>query len=111
MNDRPEDTASPLSRRAVLMAATGAGLAVGTPVLAAKTAPSGFGAPLVEVSVPTGALSAEQKAEMIQGINDVILGAMRQPPDPSRRLFVEIFETADSGFGVNGHVFVPRAQR
>jgi hypothetical protein len=35
---------------------------------------------------------------------------MKQPADPARRLFVQIFETAEGGFGVNGHVFVPRSK-
>ena len=45
---------------------------------------------------------------MIKGITDVVLGAMKQPADPAKRLFVQIFETAEGGFGVNGQVFVPR---
>jgi hypothetical protein len=45
---------------------------------------------------------------MIKGITDVMLGAIKLPPDPARRLFVEIIETADGGFGVNGQVFAPR---
>jgi len=36
-----------------------------------------------------------------------VLDALNLPPDPLRRLFVEVFETAESGFGVNGKVFVP----
>ena len=39
---------------------------------------------------------------MIKGITDVVLTAMKVPPDPARKLFVQIFETADGGFGVNG---------
>jgi hypothetical protein len=45
---------------------------------------------------------------MIKGITDVVLQATKQPPDPAKRLFVQIFETAEGGFGVNGQVFVPR---
>ena len=47
---------------------------------------------------------------MIRGITDVIRGAMKQPPDSTLGLFVQIFETAKSGFGVNGQVFVPRGR-
>ena len=47
---------------------------------------------------------------MIKGITDVVLGATKQPPDPAKRLFVQIFETAEGGFGVNGQVFVPRSR-
>jgi hypothetical protein len=28
----------------------------------------------------------------------------------AKRLFVQIFETAEGGFGVNGQVFVPRSR-
>jgi hypothetical protein len=35
---------------------------------------------------------------------------MRQPADPARRLFVQILETPEGGFGVNGKVVVPRAK-
>jgi hypothetical protein len=59
-------------------------------------------------AVPAGVLTLEQRSAMIKGITDVVLGAMKQPPDPAKRLFVQIFETAEGGFGVNGQVFVPR---
>jgi hypothetical protein len=45
---------------------------------------------------------------MIKRITDVVLSATKQPPDPAKRLFVQILETAESGFAVNGQVFVPR---
>jgi hypothetical protein len=44
---------------------------------------------------------------MIKGVTDVVLKAMKLT-DPSRKSFVQIIETADGGFGVNGQVFVPR---
>jgi hypothetical protein len=47
---------------------------------------------------------------MIKGVTDVVLKATKQPPDPARHSFVQIFETADGGFGVDGQVFVPRAK-
>ena len=50
----------------------------------------------------------EQRSAMIKGITDVVLQTTKQPPDPAKRLFVQIFETAEGGFGVNGQVFVPR---
>ena len=102
------------SRRAVLL--TGAAGVVATaaatdpPALADTTAPS-FGAPVVELTVPAGALTSEQKAAMIKGITTVLDGALNQTPDPSRRMFVEIIETAEGGFGVNGQVFVLPARR
>jgi hypothetical protein len=100
-----------LTRRTVLLTGTAAAAVVAGPVAAAGGGAAAFGAPLVELIVPAGALTAEQKASMIEGINDVVLGALKQPADPSRRLFVQIIETAEGGFGVNGKVFVPRTSR
>jgi phenylpyruvate tautomerase PptA (4-oxalocrotonate tautomerase family) len=97
------------SRRGMLASATAAMGALAAPTALAETAPGGnFGAPLVELYVPAGALTLEQRAAMIKGITDVLVDAMKLPPDPARRLFVEIIETAEGGFGVNGQVFVPR---
>jgi phenylpyruvate tautomerase PptA (4-oxalocrotonate tautomerase family) len=108
---------SGLNRRAVLVGAAvaaGASAAVAatvgvSPVLA-DTAAANFGAPLVELQVPAGVLSLEQKAAMIKGVTDVILKATKQPSDPARKSFVQIFETAEGGFGVNGQVYVPRGK-
>src|SRR6266851_9344518 len=101
-----------LNRRAVLMtAAVAAGAAAGVSAVVADAAPAAsFGAPLVELHVPAGVLTLEQKAAMIKAITDVVLTATKQPPDPARKSFVQIFETADGGFGVNGQVFVPRGK-
>lgn len=109
-NAKLSDSVDGLSRRNVLMTATAAaGALAGTPSVLADTVPAGnFGAPLVEVHVPMGVLTLEQKSAMMKGITDVVLGAMKQPADPAKRLFVQIFETAEGGFGVNGQVFVPR---
>jgi 4-oxalocrotonate tautomerase len=103
-------SADGLSRRNVLMTATvAAGALAGAPSVLADTVPAGgFGAPLVELHVPVGALTLEQRGALIKGITDVVLSATKQPPDPAKRLFVQIFETAEGGFGVNGQVFVPR---
>ena len=111
-NTKLPDNAGGLSRRNVLMTATAtAGALVGAPSVLADTVTAGnFGAPLVEVHVPMGVLTLEQKSAMIKGITDVVLGATKQPPDPTKRLFVQIFETAEGGFGVNGQVFVPRSR-
>jgi phenylpyruvate tautomerase PptA (4-oxalocrotonate tautomerase family) len=57
-----------------------------------------------------GVLTLEQKAAMIKGITDVVLKATKLPSDPARKSFVQIFETTDGGFGVNGQVFVPRGK-
>jgi len=64
----------------------------------------------VELYVPAGVLTLEQRRALVKGITDVVIGAIKLPPDPARRLFVEIIETADGGFGVNGQVFAPPKQ-
>jgi phenylpyruvate tautomerase PptA (4-oxalocrotonate tautomerase family) len=99
-----------LNRRAVLMtAAAVAGAAAGASKVLADTAPAAnFGAPLVELQVPAGILSLEQKAAMIKGITDVVMKATQTPADPARKSFVQIIETAEGGFGVNGQPYVPR---
>jgi hypothetical protein len=117
-DDRPTRNApSPagaegLSRRNVLLTATAAaGALAAAPSVLAEAAPAGnFGAAVVELHVPAGVLTLEQRSAMIKGITDVVLGATKQPPDPSRKLFVEIFETAEGGYGVNGQAFVPRGR-
>jgi 4-oxalocrotonate tautomerase len=102
-------SADGVSRRNVLVTATvAAGAFAAMPSALADTSAGNFGAPLVEVHVPAGVLTLEQRSAMIKGITDVVFGAMKQPPDPAKRLFVQIFETAEGGFGVNGQVFVPR---
>ena len=99
-----------LRRRDLLVSATvTAGALVGATDAMAQPVPApSFGAPLVELHVPAGILSVEQKSDMIKGITEVVLGAMNQAPDPARRLFVEILETAEGGYGVNGQAFAPR---
>jgi phenylpyruvate tautomerase PptA (4-oxalocrotonate tautomerase family) len=106
------NSADGLSRRDVLMTATiAASASAGAPSVLAETVPAGnFGAPLVEVHVPAGVLTLEQKSAMIKGITDVVLGATKQSSDPARRFFVQIFETTEGGFGVNGQAFVPRSR-
>ena len=99
---------SGLNRRTILASATVVGgLSAISSALAETPASGNFGAPLVELYVPAGALTLEQRSALIKGITDVVLDAIKLPPDQARRLFVEIIETADSGFGVNGQVFVP----
>jgi phenylpyruvate tautomerase PptA (4-oxalocrotonate tautomerase family) len=111
LNDDSDETVDGgLSRRTVLMAATVAAgaLTTATQALADSAPAANFGEPFVELYVPPGVLSLEQRGDMISGITDVVLRATNRPPvDPARRLFVSIIETAEGGFGVNGHVFVP----
>ena len=110
-NDAESEDTGGLNRRAVLMtAAVAASTVVGvSPVLADTGSAANFGAPLVEVYVPAGVLTLEQKAAMIKGVTDVVLKATKLS-DPARKSFVQILETADGGFGVNGQVFVPRGK-
>jgi phenylpyruvate tautomerase PptA (4-oxalocrotonate tautomerase family) len=101
-----------LNRRAILMtAAVAATAAAGVSPALANPAPAGdFGAPLVELHVPAGVLTLEQKAVMIKGMTDVIVNAMKLEPGPTRKYFTQIIETAEGGFGVDGQVFVRRAK-
>jgi 4-oxalocrotonate tautomerase len=112
-NDQPSaESPGGLSRRDVIMTATiAAGTAAGVSAVVAEAAPSAsFGAPLVEMSFPVGVLTVEQKAAVIKGVTDVVHNAMKLAPDPARKLFVEIFETPEGGFGVNGQAVVPRGK-
>lgn len=97
--------ASP-ERRTLLLAAAAAAAATGVPALAQD--PTSFGSPVVELCVPAGILTLEQKAAMVKGMTDVVLKAMNRVPDPARRCFVAVIETAEGGFGINGKVFVPK---
>jgi phenylpyruvate tautomerase PptA (4-oxalocrotonate tautomerase family) len=113
-NENIEMAESPggLSRRAALKTVTvaGAAAAAGVSAVLADAPAAGFGAPLVEMSFPVGVLTPDQKAAMIKSVTDVVRGAMKLPPDPARMLFVEIFETPEGGFGVNGQAVVPRGK-
>ena len=98
-----------LSRRDILAAAAVGTAVVASPSIVAEAAPvSSIGAPLVELHVPAGILTVEQRGAMIKGITEVIVEALGQPLDPAKRLFVEIFETAEGGYGVNGQAFLPQ---
>jgi phenylpyruvate tautomerase PptA (4-oxalocrotonate tautomerase family) len=101
-----------LTRRTVLKTATvAAGAVSGAASALGETTPAaGYGAPLVEVHVPAGALTAEQKGALIKGITNVVLGATNLPADQSKKFWVQIFETAEAGWGVGGQVFVPKGK-
>ena len=117
MIDRPNgeievrDTVG-LNRRAVLMtAAVAASAAAGvSSALADAASPGNFGAPLVELYVPPGVLTLEQKAAMIKGMTDVVFNTMKLSPNSPGKSFVQIIETGEGGFGVNGQVFAPRGK-
>jgi phenylpyruvate tautomerase PptA (4-oxalocrotonate tautomerase family) len=99
-------SANNLSRRALLKIGAGAAVGSVSGALAQPAVPSGD--PIVELYVPAGVLSLEQKAAAIKGFTEVILKALGRPADRTRRLFIAIIETAEGGFGVNGQVFMPR---
>jgi phenylpyruvate tautomerase PptA (4-oxalocrotonate tautomerase family) len=101
-----------LSRRDILVTGTiAAGAAAGTSAVLAQTVPAtSFGAPLVEMSFPVGVLTFDQKAAMIKGVSEVVHRVMKLAPDPANKLFVEIFETPEGGFGVNGQAVVPHGK-
>ena len=100
-------SAKSMSRRALLrIGATAAAAGVSGALAQGSATPAGD--PVVELYVPAGVLSLEQKAAAIKGFNEVILKALGRPADRSRRLFIAIIETAEGGFGVNGQVFTPR---
>ena len=111
-NDARPASNGGLNRRAVLMtAAVAVSTAAGVSTALAETAPAAnFGAPLVELHFPANLLTLEQKAAMIKGVTEVVIRAAGLPPDPSRKSFVQLFETTEGGFGVNGQVFVPRGK-
>src|SRR5215467_8392243 len=81
-------SADAMSRRSLLQGASvGAGVLAGVPAAFAETAPlTGFGAPLVEIQVPAGALTVEQKGAMIRGVTDVLLHVANLPPNQATRL-------------------------
>jgi 4-oxalocrotonate tautomerase len=101
------------SRRDTLKIATGVAAAAATGISAAmaETTPAAsFGAPLAELHFPGGVLTLEQKAAMIKGVSDVLAKAVNLPQDQALKLWVQIFETADGGWGAGGQVFVPRSK-
>ena len=102
-----------LSRRAVLTTATAAaGAVAGVSAARAKTVPGSadFGAPLAELHFPAGALNVEQKEAMIKGVTEILIKVTKLAPDHANKLWVQIFETAEGGWGGGGQVFVPRRQ-
>ena len=89
-----------------------AGAVAGVPAARAETVPAAgdFGPPLVELHFPAGALSVEQKAAMIKGVTEVLIKTTKLAPDHANKLWVQIFETAEGGWGFGGQVFVPHGQ-
>jgi phenylpyruvate tautomerase PptA (4-oxalocrotonate tautomerase family) len=109
MNAKMPSFETGLSRRDVLGAAAVGAAVVASLSIAAEAAPaSSFGAPLVELHVPAHILTVEQRGAMIKDITEVIVEALGRPLDPAKRLFVEIFEATEGGYGVNGQAFLPK---
>ena len=107
-NAKTRGIAARMSRRDVMVTAAAVGAVAGPSTAAEEATPASFGAPLVELHVPAGILTLEQRGAMIKGITEIIVEALGQPLDPAKRLFVEILETAEGGYGVNGQAFLPR---
>lgn len=100
-----------LSRRAMLTVATAAGAVMGLSGTEASAAPPGdFGAPLAELHFPAGTLTVEQKAAMIKGVTEVLMKATQLPTEQAAKLWVQVFETAEGGWGFGGQVFTPRGK-
>lgn len=100
-----------LSRRAMLSAATAAGAVIALSGAEASAAtPGDFGAPLAELHFPAGALTVEQKAAMIKGVTEVLMKATQLPTEQATKLWVQIFETAEGGWGFGGQVFAPHGK-
>jgi len=98
---------NPVTRRDVLLMTAAAAGAAAVPGRARAAAAGSFGMPLVELYVPPGVLTLEQKSAVVKGFTDVVSRALTLAPDANRFMFVTIIETAEGGFGVNGKVFVP----
>lgn len=99
------------SRRAMLKTAAAAAVAasfVPASSPAQAEVADGFGAPMAEIHVPVGVLSAEQKGAMIRGVSDVLIRALNLPAAQMKYLWVQIIEVSTGGWGVGGQVFIPK---
>jgi phenylpyruvate tautomerase PptA (4-oxalocrotonate tautomerase family) len=105
----PQDVKRRAMLRTAGIAAGVALLSPGTTVPAVAAPLDGFGAPLAEIHVPAGVLTLEQKSAMIKGVSEVLIKAMKLPPERFGYLWVQVIETAAGGWGVGGNVFVPRS--
>ena len=59
--------------------------------------------PLAQIFVPKGALTLEQRREIIQGVTDILVKAEKLPDTARPYVTVLINEVADGGWGVAGH--------
>jgi len=112
-NEQFPNSVEKLSRRTALTTATAvAGFVAGMSTARAEIVPAAtdFGAPLAELHFPAGALSVEQKAAVIKGVTEVLVKVTKLAPDDADKLWVQIFETAEGGWGFGGQVFVPHGR-
>jgi 4-oxalocrotonate tautomerase family enzyme len=62
--------------------------------------------PVAKVYVPAGALTPDQRHEIVKGIHDAIVTVRNVPPDSPT--YVLINEVPAGDWGVIGKVYVPR---
>jgi 4-oxalocrotonate tautomerase family enzyme len=62
--------------------------------------------PIAKVYVPEGALTPDQRREIVKGIHGVILGVEKRPLDSPT--YVLINEVPAGNWGYTGNVYVPR---
>jgi 4-oxalocrotonate tautomerase family enzyme len=62
--------------------------------------------PVAKVYVPEGALTPDQRRDIIKGIHDVILSVRKAPPDAPT--YVLINEVPPGDWGASGKVYAPR---
>ena len=62
--------------------------------------------PVAKVYVPEGALTLNQRREIVKGIHDVINSVEKRPPDGLTYVLINDLPTGD--WGVAGSVYTPR---
>jgi 4-oxalocrotonate tautomerase len=62
--------------------------------------------PVAKVYVPEGALTPDQRREIIKGIHEVIYSVEKRPP--TLQTYVLIQEVPNGGWGNAGAVYAPR---
>lgn len=61
--------------------------------------------PLAKIYVPEGALSDQQRQEIIRGVSEVINSVERRPPERRPYTFVLIAELPAANWGVGGQPY------
>src|SRR5262249_51455049 len=82
------ESADGLSRREALLTATVVGALAGVSSVRADAVPAAFGAPLVEVHVPAGVLTAGGKTPMIRGVTAATPPAVKNRNHPTKGSFL-----------------------